>query len=236
MAAPQPVTVVNIQERLVISTDNDANPLSDVQMVGVDRLLVGVPVSEWSSVLEENAQGIMATITQLVFVAATNNYLLEQAYRKTTGTNPFSHFSACDVFDCITKQMAQPLEFSDYPPSATSAINYNIECSPRIPFRRDGTLVGRRSNPRIEICVDCFYDAQARKRIVLDQGFYEILLYGAIGFLIPDNIRDQLIANTNVYPEFTEESTVSDLGELVLKGTSDNQLMALLEVVVPVIR
>lgn len=230
----RPVTVVDIQERLITSGERGTNPLASTKIVTIDRLLVNAPISEWNDILEENVRSVMDTVATLVFAASLKNYTLQQVYRKTTGSNPFADLTFCDAMDCITKQMAQPLEFEDEFSSATMDIDYANECCPRIPFRRDGRLVGPKSMPRIEICIDCFFDSRTMPRIYLDQNMHDILLYGAIGFLVPDAVRSQLIADDKVYAEFTEDSTVADLGELVLKGISDNQFIGLLEVIVPV--
>lgn len=234
MATSRHITVVDIQNALLRTSTGNALRLEIAGMVKIDTLLANIPMDEWESTINANMDAIVETVANLMLRAAIINYAAEVAHRKATGTNPFT-FSVCDAQWCKTEQMGQPMDEEDFAFSDPT-IDYTNDCCPRIPFRRDGTLVGPLSEPRLEICLDCFYGARrsmVSSTIRLREQLANIIIYGAVGFLVPESIRAWLIKDETTYFAFTEESPVWELGLILATQVCDDYLIRLLRQLPP---
>jgi len=238
MATPGPVTVVDIQNALLSACTGNAARIELAGMTKIDTLLTNISMGQWEDIIDANLSMIVENVARLVLRAAIINYTLETTHRMAIGVNPFT-FAGCDVRWCETEQMAQPMCEEDFPFSDPT-INYDADCCPRIPFRRDGTLTGVLSEPRMDICLDCFYGARRRTLstpdIHLKEQFESMLIYGAVGFLVPMSVRTWLIEDETTYFTFTEESPVWELGLIVANDVSDNRLIALLQALTPIVQ
>lgn len=235
MAETGPITLFDIQKALLSNPTGKANILVRGDGLFIDKLLHRVPMDEWESVINDNYIYISEMTSFLVARAAKYNHALEVEYCARTKTEPFE-LTFCDARGCINNQMAQPLDMEDFPGSNPN-IDYENDCVPFIPIRRNGGLIGPRSHPRISICLDCFYVSRVpigtEKQIYMCSSIESAIVYGAVGLLVPDQVRTWMIEDDDAYFGFDEHSTVSKLGQLVV-GMADTRLINLLKTLTPV--
>jgi hypothetical protein len=192
----------------------------------------GIVLSKWQDRFDKKSNRIVDALIRILYEVASINHIIENESARLLKTYTGDSFVACDVYSCLSLQMAQPYSFDEY--ARPEPIDYEHDSHPQIPIGYDGLPIGPAVEETITICLDCFYDATRRQTLLLEPAIMDDIIYTIIGKLVPERIRQVVIRDNRDYPEFTEKSSPADLTRLLFALSMPDYLYRLLEDTMPI--